>query len=64
MSIGKDLLIEEYERIEEPSLAELFEEALARSDEHDRRHDARIAERRKQIRLVITTPTAASKEKY
>ena len=49
MSIGKRMLLEELEAFEEPSDEELFEEALAREDAHDRMHEAVLAARKHTV---------------
>ena len=53
MSVAKDILIEEYEKLRELSLAELFEKALARKNRHDHQHDAAVAERRSRVHLAV-----------
>lgn len=53
MSWAKRLLLEEQARAKEPTLDELFEEALARAEEKDARDERRRAERRARLRLVV-----------
>jgi hypothetical protein len=53
MSVAKQLLLEEWAAIEEPTLEQLFEEALAREDDRDRHRVVRVEARRKRIRLVV-----------
>ena len=53
MSVAKRQLEAQFSSFVEPSPEELFEEALARADDRDYRHEAHVAENRNRIRLVV-----------